>query len=530
MIIVRRSIVAGLATLGLLAGVLTAPSIAAASAPAVLSEGASGVTPFDAALGARVVTENEATSYLFEYAGNEALTGAVTVGSGSLSGNLEEQTAGPVDIGGGLTPGTTYYYRVAASNASGTTDGTVEHFTTLPAEAPKIEGQYVYTQGETTASLVGFVNPVFQTVTTCEFQYVTEATFNATGFTGAPGAMPCAPSAAELGQGDEGVNVSAGVAGLEPNTTYYYRVLAANATGTREGPPGSFLTPPSPPVVLTGEASAVTPHGATLTGSVNPGSSGPNSDTTYYFQWGTDTSYPNQIPLSAGDAGQGTSAVPETAPLTGLEPDTTYSYRIVASNNNNNQVVYGKGAVFKTLATPPALSPVEVAAVTQTTASFTASLQAQSLPTRYELQLGRTPGSLEYAASGNTSGSGAQPVALNVESLLPGTVYYYKLVAVGPDGNAESPEGSFATAPAPGAPGPAVQAAAPLFSVSPSAFPAEGAGSTTTIAPAPRALSTAQKLTNALKACRKKAKGKRGLCERQARSRYKPAKGRKKGK
>jgi hypothetical protein len=501
----------------------------AVAAPLIESESATGVTPFDAGLEARLATENAATTYQFEYATNEALTGATVVGAGRLPGDLEEHTAGPADIGGGLAPGTVYYYRLVATNASGTTTGNVEHFTTPTAENPGVEGESSSAIAQSTATLTGAVNPVFQAVTACEWQYVTEAVFNATGFTGTPTTAQCAPSAGELGQGDSGVPVSANLTGLAANTTYYYRLLASNATGTTEGAPEHFLTLPNPPVALTGEASAVTADSATIGGSVNPGSSGPNSDTTYYFQYGTDTRYSTQTPLVAGDAGQGTSPVPETAGLAGLEPNTTYYYRIVAINNTGeSQVVYGQGKSFKTTGTPPVLGALEVDSVTQSTASFASSLDARGLPTRYELQLGTTPGALENAASGTVETTGAQPLALSVASLAPGVLYYYKLVAVNPDGTVETTEASFATAPAPGAPAPVVGPVTPVFAVPAAVFPPEEAGSTA-VTPAPRALTNAQKLANALKTChKKKAKAKRALCERQARKKYKPAKGRKK--
>jgi phosphodiesterase/alkaline phosphatase D-like protein len=75
-------------------------------------------------------------------------------------------------------------------------------------------------------------------------------------------------------------------------------------------------------------ASRVTSSGATVGGSVNP----VGRAATYQFDYGTSTSYGSSVPSPAGSAGSGTSAVTESASLTGLRPGTTYHYRIEATN------------------------------------------------------------------------------------------------------------------------------------------------------------------------------------------------------
>jgi hypothetical protein len=82
------------------------------------------------------------------------------------------------------------------------------------------------------------------------------------------------------------------------------------------------------PAVTTNAASAVTSSGATVGGSVNP----EGQSTTYRFDYGTSTSYGSSVPSPAGSAGSGTSAVTESASLTGLRPGTVYHYRIEATN------------------------------------------------------------------------------------------------------------------------------------------------------------------------------------------------------
>jgi hypothetical protein len=81
----------------------------------------------------------------------------------------------------------------------------------------------------------------------------------------------------------------------------------------------------SAPAVNTGEAYDLTTTSATLQGSIYPG----NQQTTYSFQYGLTSSYGLQTPSMTASGNQDVHAV---APLADLAVDTTYYYRLVASN------------------------------------------------------------------------------------------------------------------------------------------------------------------------------------------------------
>ncbi|MCG6881663.1 MAG: carboxypeptidase-like regulatory domain-containing protein [Deltaproteobacteria bacterium] len=85
---------------------------------------------------------------------------------------------------------------------------------------------------------------------------------------------------------------------------------------------------------------------ATLNGSVNPN----GSDTIYYFQYGTTTSY--GYTTSAGSAGSGISPVSVSSNVANLSPQTTYHCRIVATNDAGT--TYGQDKVFTTTSVIPA--------------------------------------------------------------------------------------------------------------------------------------------------------------------------------
>jgi hypothetical protein len=96
-----------------------------------------------------------------------------------------------------------------------------------------------------------------------------------------------------VGSGNSFVNVSYSLPNLQPNTTYYYQVVAQNSYGTTYGSILSFTTqqqqiPPSgsAPTVSTYSATSISQNSAILNGSVDPN----NSPTNVWFAYGTTQS------------------------------------------------------------------------------------------------------------------------------------------------------------------------------------------------------------------------------------------------
>ncbi|MGN6189912.1 MAG: fibronectin type III domain-containing protein [Conexibacter sp.] len=128
----------------------------------------------------------------------------------------------------GLTPGTTYHYRLTGTSADGTATGLDQTFTT--PQAPAVGGGTA-TVGSTSATLKATVNPQ-GAATTYHFEY---------GTTTAYGASAPVPDAS-AGSGSSDKNVSVDVDNLQPGTTYHFRVVATNAAGTTEGGDHTFTT------------------------------------------------------------------------------------------------------------------------------------------------------------------------------------------------------------------------------------------------------------------------------------------------
>jgi hypothetical protein len=101
---------------------------------------------------------------------------------------------------------------------------------------------------------------------------------------------------------------------------------------------------PVPPLATTGPAGTVTGQSATLSGSVIANAMA----TSYHFEWGTTTAYGHTTPSTG--VGDGLSAATATATLGGLNPGTTYHYRVVATNAGG--VATGADRVFTTVGAP----------------------------------------------------------------------------------------------------------------------------------------------------------------------------------
>jgi hypothetical protein len=104
---------------------------------------------------------------------------------------------------------------------------------------------------------------------------------------------------------------------------------------------------PTAPTVQTLPATGVSATQATLNSTVNP----QGLPTTYQFEYGLTESYGSLAPVTAGEAGEGLSAVERSTTLQGLRPNTTYYYRVVSSNTRGTST--GGGSSFKT---PPVVA------------------------------------------------------------------------------------------------------------------------------------------------------------------------------
>ena len=148
----------------------------------------------------------------------------------------------------------------------------------------------------------------------------------------------------DAGSDHELVYVSENLTGLTPETIYHFRIVAHNTCGASAyGSDSSFTTLgiPAIPVVTTTAAQDVACTTVTLNGTVSPKS----ADTICHFEYGTTPDYGKRtIPLYLE---AGIYAVPVSLDVSGLDPGTSYHFRLVAENSEGGPV-YGDDRTFET--------------------------------------------------------------------------------------------------------------------------------------------------------------------------------------
>ncbi|TSC78216.1 MAG: Uncharacterized protein G01um101429_904 [Parcubacteria group bacterium Gr01-1014_29] len=316
-------------------------------APVVATNSASAVSQTSALLQGTVNPNSASTNAWFEYGTTASLGGLVgqqTVGSGASLITYSFVLSG-------LQSGITYYYRAVAQNGFGTNYGTIVSFTTTgvsaSAGAPFVLTSSASSVGAGSATLVGVVNPN-GSLTNTWFEY---------GISSSLGSIIAVQPA---GSGTWQQQFFFSLAGLQPNTLYYYRAVAQSSYGTSYGSLMSFTTQAGTgvmigglPQVTTRPSSFVFQNSALLNGNINP-----NSLSTYaWFEWGGTSSLGNTTTKQL--LGNVNVGLDYSFALTGLQPGTLYYYRAVAQNSQGTQF----GALASFVTTRPSFSSVPASPV-----------------------------------------------------------------------------------------------------------------------------------------------------------------------
>ncbi len=117
---------------------------------------------------------------------------------------------------------------------------------------------------------------------------------------------------------------------LSPGTTYYYAIVADNASGSKTGSVQQFTTPVAQPAISNVNVTSVDDTTATIDFTVDP----QGSDTSYVVQYGPDTSYGSTTPQGNAPASGG--AQQKEVVLHDLTPGSTYHFNVHAANSGGS--------------------------------------------------------------------------------------------------------------------------------------------------------------------------------------------------
>jgi sugar lactone lactonase YvrE len=207
---------------------------------------------------------------------------------------------------------------------------------------------------------------------------------------------------------------------------------------------------------------------AHFSGTVNPQGTSSASATSWHFEYSTDGS--NWTSTTGGNLAAGTSDVAVSEDVSGLQPATAYTVRLVASNAasepTGGPTVSGTQG-FVTGAAPPSLTtecgaftplgssakPCQyVSDVTTTEATLNAFIDPLGATTSFRFEYGLDTSYGQSAPIPDSSaGSGflSAIVSQRISGLVPDTTYHYRIHVSSAGGDANSDDRTFRTASAP---------------------------------------------------------------------------------
>lgn len=303
---------------------------------AVNTEPANGITANSAVLRGYITSlgQSDTISAWFEY-GTDSSFGSNT--QRQAIAKHGEFTYGVT----GLTPLTTYYYRISAISNGRAASGQYSTFTTAA--------------------------PTVLSITTREANLVTLSSAELHAYINSVGSAPAVRAWFNYGTGPEcSMNspalpfsaagpVSAQISGLTADTTYYFQAVAQTPGGSKAyGKTATFQTSPIPKAsVITYPVTGVTDSSATLNGKLD--SLGSAASIQAWFEYGTTTDFGKVTVVRTFNSPLAfSSAIP-------VLPATTYYYRAVGLNPAGGGVT-ATGVtisfVSASLPSPPPSSPV----------------------------------------------------------------------------------------------------------------------------------------------------------------------------
>jgi plastocyanin len=325
---------------------------------------------------------------------------------------------------------------ITVANASPTPTPTPTSTATpapTPTPTPAVTTNSATNVASVSATLNGSLNPRGST-TTVSFQYGTTTNYGST-------------TATQTQTGNTVRAISANISGLTASTTYHFRIVAHNGGGTSFGSDRTFttLSATGPPVVTTSPATLIASFSATLNGSLDPH----GLTTTVSFQYGRTTSYGSTTSVQTQT---GNTYRNIAANISGLNANTTYHFRIVATNSAGMRVGGDRTLTTLSLTGAPVVTTNPATFIASFSATLNALLDPHGLTTSVHFQYGPTTSYGLTTAPQSRSGNTYLNVSANITNLSASTTYHFRVVASNSGGTAMGSDNTLTTLTATGSP------------------------------------------------------------------------------
>jgi len=364
------------------------------------------------------------TSATITWSTNEVATSQVeyglTTSYGSSSALNSSLVTAHSRVLNGLSPSTTYHYRVISRDAAGNTGTSGDRtFTTAAAPdttAPAISGIGTSNITTTAATISWTTNELSDT----QIQYGTTTSYGSS----------------TTRNTTLTTNHSQQLTGLLPSTLYHYRVLSRDGAGNLATSGDRTFTTATPPDTTAPTLSNITASNITSTSAVVTWST--NETATSQVEYGTTMSYGSSSALNA------TLVTSHSRTLSNLSPSTTYNYRVVSQDAAGNISVSGN-RTFTTSTTPDTTAPVISGIAAGNPASNSAAISwSTNEAATSQVEYGPTTSYGSLSAL-NTTLLTAHSTTLT--NLQPATTYNYRVISRDAAGNtATSGNNTFTTA------------------------------------------------------------------------------------
>lgn len=177
------------------------------------------------------------------------------------------------------------------------------------------------------------------------------------------------------------------------------------------------------PTINSSSASNIVISTATLNAAVTPN----GSATSVAFEYGTSVSYGSTT--SSQSIGSGNSPQSVATNLSGLAANTTYHFRVIATNAQGTS--YGPNQTFNTSTTLPQATTTAASFVTARTASLNGTVNPNGVATTIRFEYGVQPNVLSNTTAPQDVGSTSGNVDkwASIADLTPDTTYFFRIVA-----------------------------------------------------------------------------------------------------